>query len=273
MLSSKPWFSSQDHPRACGENAALFVRINIGQGSPPRVRGKRVCSLNNTIRSRITPARAGKTTDVRGNFMVLQDHPRACGENRLRMILWTAYRGSPPRVRGKPHSRPVGPRVPRITPARAGKTVNRSMWSPSAWDHPRACGENSLDIFNASTFIGSPPRVRGKRVRALLHAGVGRITPARAGKTPGQHFGCKKIQDHPRACGENVGVKMENEKKEGSPPRVRGKHRYPYHPRARAGITPARAGKTEADTPHRGNIGDHPRACGENFVNIFFRKC
>ena len=51
----------KDHPRRCGENrhrADDFVPL---EGSPPQVRGKRLCSQTPTVGNRITPAGAGKT--------------------------------------------------------------------------------------------------------------------------------------------------------------------------------------------------------------------
>ena len=70
-----------DHPRACGENGFSASSAAVSSGSPPRVRGKLEKGAAMANRSRITPARAGKTykrdTDTRSN----PDHPRACGEN------------------------------------------------------------------------------------------------------------------------------------------------------------------------------------------------
>ena len=54
-----------------------------------------------TQRTGITPARAGKTRYQRLQFAFLQDHPRACGENKGGENLNAGVAGSPPRVRGK----------------------------------------------------------------------------------------------------------------------------------------------------------------------------
>ena len=54
--------SSQDHPRACGENLLFDSGIRFSGGSPPRVRGKRQELFQSAAGRRITPARAGKTT-------------------------------------------------------------------------------------------------------------------------------------------------------------------------------------------------------------------
>ena len=52
---------AEDHPRVCGENSKYLVALIRAQGSPPRVRGKRITIENRGIRKRITPACAGKT--------------------------------------------------------------------------------------------------------------------------------------------------------------------------------------------------------------------
>ena len=73
---------SQDHPRACGENTKRGRRTFLSRGSPPRVRGKPELNLNWKLFLRITPARAGKTFSSHSIFLLSEDHPRACGENR-----------------------------------------------------------------------------------------------------------------------------------------------------------------------------------------------
>ena len=50
-----------DHPRACGENMCLTCRQLAGNGSPPRMRGKLITAIRDYLRTRITPAHAGKT--------------------------------------------------------------------------------------------------------------------------------------------------------------------------------------------------------------------
>ena len=70
-----------------------------------------------------------------------------------------------------------------ITPARAGKT--------------------EMLLMVRQMTIGSPPRVRGKRLAILLISRISRITPARAGKTDWENGYNEIGKDHPRACGEN----------------------------------------------------------------------
>ena len=96
-------------------------------GSPPRVRGKQ--QVMRALRSKdgITPARAGKTFDLVRIHRYGQDHPRACGENAVRRIHDNIVEGSPPRVRGKLRAADLLIGGLRITPARAGKTLNEIL--------------------------------------------------------------------------------------------------------------------------------------------------
>ena len=76
----------KDHPRACGENWLYVYYNERGEGSPPRMRGKR----------------------------------------RAARAPYQAPRGSPPRMRGKLASHTVRCFPDRITPAHAGKTHSDS---------------------------------------------------------------------------------------------------------------------------------------------------
>ena len=214
-------------------------------GSPPRVRGKPERGRSVHRGRGITPARAGKTPFRQRCADGHEDHPRACGENTVGSILTGWNDGSPPRVRGKRVRERDLSRDERITPARAGKTMTVSATTLAAGDHPRACGENSRIGSRPTFHPGSPPRVRGKRRYRYDRWRAAGITPARAGKTSAMVSSAMGVWDHPRACGENVQLNLRDRLHQGSPPRVRGKHRSGTVKRRYTGITPARAGKTE----------------------------
>ena len=132
----------EDHPRVCGENWVLTPSVALLPGSPPRVRGK-----HDEIRGRarhmgITPACAGKTYKRYGAKVATEDHPRVCGENHPDWRGGRGRRGSPPRVRGKPHTVDAPQNLIGITPACAGKTHTRETARARRKDHPRVCGEN-----------------------------------------------------------------------------------------------------------------------------------
>ena len=253
-----------DHPRVCGENHAEGLRRKPGFGSPPRVRGKRRWDSTRDTEQRITPACAGKTDQTEGVGRDRPDHPRVCGENRQLRYLSDPCKGSPPRMRGKRSTFPYKKTVAGITPAHAGKTLSSRHLCREHRDHPRACGENRRHKPENRSYLGSPPRMRGKPVLPFYVVRLTGITPAHAGKTTRTSARLSPSGDHPRACGEN---RLSTDSRicwTGSPPRMRGKPAGIDTAPSVTGITPAHAGKTITTSGHYGLVRDHPRACGEN---------
>ena len=167
-------------------------------------------------------------------------------------------------MRGKRRPAGRGAKACRITPAHAGKTSRSFARRHAGADHPRACGENIAEPVLINSVFGSPPRMRGKRSGAASAGRAARITPAHAGKTAVSRRGGLRAADHPRACGENRISLRSTSSCDGSPPRVRGKHRGARQKRGRTRITPAYAGKTREHTHSLSGYQDHPRVCGEN---------
>ena len=147
-------------------------------------------------------------------------------------------------MRGKPGDTPRRRLSPRITPACAGKTLDRYGRRAENQDHPRVCGENPAQYLTAAQTAGSPPRVRGKRHGIPDEELYKRITPACAGKTEFYGVAFTWNGDHPRVCGENAGIAFYSHIKIGSPPRVRGKQTIGFGLHYPMRITPACAGKT-----------------------------
>ena len=117
--------SLQDHPRRCGENPMRATAAANDAGSPPQVRGKLLNKRHCGCKIRITPAGAGKTSQINRTVMLSWDHPRRCGENIVHVAHVHAGGGSPPQVRGKHKEAQNELFWTRITPAGAGKTVFR----------------------------------------------------------------------------------------------------------------------------------------------------
>ena len=259
FLSCQP-----DHPRRCGENSPLPLKVSINTGSPPQVRGKLPYPCRSILYAGITPAGAGKTICKPALDFFAGDHPRRCGENSEPAGKTIVNVGSPPQVRGKLNALDkIAPRD-RITPAGAGKTLKYILLCPKWWDHPRRCGENKDPELLLMYILGSPPQVRGKHGTMDAKTLDRGITPAGAGKThllDQFHF---YLRDHPRRCGENEMQVITARVSEGSPPQVRGKRRgytYSLHQKR---ITPAGAGKTARVLVRAVGQWDHPRRCGEN---------
>ena len=152
----------RDHPRACGEECKDYPAFDGYGGSPPRVRGR--VKTEPTI------------------ITLHRDHPRACGEEEALQALQNSEMGSPPRVRGRALDELNKLNWKGITPARAGKSSTAPTRPLSTKDHPRACGEERKCQLFCWTWVGSPPRVRGRDRPGVLSLYYPRITPARAGK-------------------------------------------------------------------------------------------
>ena len=210
----------------CGEKGLPVSVAPRYQGSPPRVRGKVSLSGTKSSSTRITPACAGKSQIQRGVLYTAEDHPRVCGEKTLRIDVFDASVGSPPRVRGKARSAARSLISTGITPACAGKRACRCRSRRDTRDHPRVCGEKSRCPAQSPARRGSPPRVRGKVRSSAVYCTPPRITPACAGKRRCASTSLMHRWDHPRVCGEKSTASACLFTITGSPPRVRGKVLY-----------------------------------------------
>ena len=189
-----------------------------------------------------------------------------CGEKLTNDRLSLAVKGSPPRVRGKDNcSINVGFDCG-ITPACAGKRLRAAAWTWIMRDHPRVCGEKGYLPRPVYCESGSPPRVRGKAFQRSRNSFSVRITPACAGKSCTALSAHRRCRDHPRVCGEKPAAEADGLGTGGSPPRVRGKGRFPQIVIWENGITPACAGKRRSCSPTPRRSWDHPRVCGEKIV-------
>ena len=125
------------------------------------------------------------------------------------------------------------------------------------------CGEKCEMAASSKAMVGSPPRVRGKAGSGQQAAGVAGITPACAGKSAWGQLALFGSGDHPRVCGEKWYIHQRCWRRIGSPPRVRGKGRFPSFHFCRGSITPACAGKRRKIGVFSRKTRDHPRVCGE----------
>ena len=154
--------SPQDHPRVCGEKTLSIAKVDGGTGSPPRVRGKVRLDDTGCLRYGITPACAGKRLPFLLVRLLPEDHPRVCGEKRVRAGGDGLSQGSPPRVRGKVIVAMYFPIPLRITPACAGKSLCKGSLAKQAGDHP-ACAGKSLSETHSAKTCKDHPRVCGEK--------------------------------------------------------------------------------------------------------------
>ncbi len=256
----------RDHPRACGEHRGRAHGAGHGGGSSPRLRGTLISVPFSVVCLGIIPALAGNTDGSAWCSRRTWDHPRACGEHELAVCTFNTLQGSSPRLRGTP------PFVNRtfvwigIIPALAGNTPLPASTRMALWDHPRACGEHTADGGTLVAQVGSSPRLRGTLSDQQQISGVGGIIPALAGNTLPLGSGSGVTGDHPRACGEHVGLNPLAPGRLGSSPRLRGTPFQCAYDCTSGGIIPALAGNTSCFFATLLVPWDHPRACGEHRI-------
>ena len=153
--------SYEDHPRGCGEHSLLTWAMVWRTGSSPRMRGAPICSNKRNGKTRIIPADAGSTTCSTGRACRNGDHPRGCGEHRMRHTMKGKRKGSSPRMRGALISSGISRNTPRIIPADAGSTDTILQRKATRRDHPRGCGEHHHALLDFPQLGGSSPRMRG----------------------------------------------------------------------------------------------------------------
>ena len=130
------------------------------------------------------------------------------------------------------------------------------------------CGEKASTRQVKVQAAGSPPRVRGEAFQAPCSLRHLRITPACAGRSSPRPAQTRQKRDHPRVCGEKAYDKRTSRAVRGSPPRVRGEVSVHQRALARAGITPACAGRSSGSMMLRCSVPDHPRVCGEKACRL-----
>ena len=94
--------SHWDHPRGCGEHAAILFPVYIFWGSSPRMRGAPAVTYARRYSLWIIPADAGSTRFRVLHWFSFADHPRGCGEHALAVLMDGPAMGSSPRMRGAP---------------------------------------------------------------------------------------------------------------------------------------------------------------------------
>ena len=158
-----------------------------------------------------------------------------------------------------------------ITPAYAGKSRHFIVNNKSDRDHPRVCGEKVWRGLSWAVLRGSPPRMRGKAFDLYTRQRAQGITPAYAGKSARCVLLRKRLQDHPRVCGEKCCRFWHLCYGSGSPPRMRGKAHKEEIWKDGYRITPAYAGKSSLYFFSRMLLKDHPRVCGEKYAQSYLK--
>ena len=131
-----------------------------------------------------------------------------------------------------------------IIPADAGSTCSCPKPCARCADHPRGCGEHGDDDGDQEENPGSSPRMRGALMHNEITCNGDGIIPADAGSTRRGSGSCRRLWDHPRGCGEHIGLYQRLPCQQESSPRMRGARSGRGGDRPAGGIIPADAGST-----------------------------
>ena len=255
---------SSAHPRSRGEHSSSAAVGVVLRGSPPLARGTQNHRLRCTARRRLTPARAGNTTNNLTNDLTNKAHPRSRGEHAASAWSRTATVGSPPLARGTHQHGAPASHVGRLTPARAGNTSRKVNPACTAAAHPRSRGEHFGSHYVARNDLGSPPLARGTPQASSATPLILRLTPARAGNTCTLWLHRNAIAAHPRSRGEHRYLPPFTPFILGSPPLARGTLLVVIGLIIGGRLTPARAGNTHERTACMAEHSAHPRSRGEH---------
>ena len=186
------------------------------------MRGARGVGVDRAVLGGIIPAYAGSTAGCTSCPTSAGDHPRGCGEHKLKPPASSVVAGSSPRMRGTRNSDISKDKQRRIIPADAGNTRRYQTQDNPIKDHPRGCGEHALGSPDLADAVGSSPRMRGTPAYSSIFAADSGIIPADAGNTQAMNSRLKAWPDHPRGCGEHQLAQDQNLTNSGSSPRMRG---------------------------------------------------
>ena len=73
--------------------------------------------------------------------MIDKDHPHACGDKYLALLVTLLFCGSSPRVWGQGFFDGDKEKKNRIIPTRVGTSLRTWHGIVIGWDHPHACGD------------------------------------------------------------------------------------------------------------------------------------
>lgn len=161
----------------------------------------------------------------------------------------------------------------RTIPARAGKTVKRTIVRPTLSDHPRSRGENGGLTTGLVANCGPSPLTRGTP-SGPLHNSTNRTIPTNmnVGSTWGVHRHLpqtiNRIGTIPTHVGSTYGRGAPRVCASDHPPLTRGEQSRFNQEHQAARTIPARARRTPCRSRCPKSGPDHPHVCGENSSTI-----
>ena len=130
-------------------------------------------------------------------------------------------------------------------------------------DHPHACGDKSVPVFDTVPVLGSSPRVWGQDRKYTIRTKLLRIIPTRVGTSLVENISDTIDEDHPHACGDKGLMRLCARYAPGSSPRVWGQEVCVAGLCKGTGIIPTRVGTRLMKYIPDGSVEDHPHACGD----------
>src|SRR5690606_28858433 len=148
-----------------------------------------------------TPACAGTTEGRDAAEPCGAEHPRVRGDDPAVTGAGRRTRGTPPRARGRRHSRHARYTQQRNTPACAGTTPRVAGRAATRREQRRVRGDGRAAAPPLNSPAGTPPRPRGRPQRVTEDARLVGNTPACAGTTRTHHHGCGRGRNTPACAG------------------------------------------------------------------------
>ncbi len=191
--------------------------------------------------------------------------PRACRDGSFGTTAYAVSLGSPPHVRGRRRAGRRGAGEVRITLACAGTTCRPPQTGASfIGSTPRMRGRRARTWRTRSTSPDHPRRVRGRRGQGVECVVGFRTTPACAGTTKRRGLRAEGTWDHPRMRGDDISKPGVNHSPQGPPLREQGRLVVRDRDVLAPWTTPAGAGNTPGACCCRRSASDHPRGRGEH---------
>jgi len=232
------------HPRSRGADEAHIIGAVTFDGSSPLARGGPNDALRSLTQGRLIPARAGRTVLSCRRRWIGTAHPRSRGADPEPDGAADACQGSSPLARGGLPDHRSSPMLPRLIPARAGRTCSVIAASVALGAHPRSRGADDLRVVRDGRPDGSSPLARGGPWPADSAGDALGLIPARAGRTSASSAGAWAMRAHPRSRGADDLIATAGTTSGGSSPLARGGRLLVRSSGRLGGLIPARAGRT-----------------------------
>ena len=196
---------ARNYPRSRGEEGPETPTCAANKELPPLARGRAISTRVQHLAFGITPARAGKRRPHPHGRFSWRNYPRSRGEETSWPFLVRSFAELPPLARGREDSTQAALVDAGITPARAGKSVDRGSTVLELWNYPRSRGEERSLSTCCRSGRELPPLARGRDTSGRAPRFSSGITPARAGKRSAMSVGTSRSWNYPRSRGEENG--------------------------------------------------------------------